>query len=230
MKTNLPKLFMAVAFSLCINQHAFSQLQYSQSGSYSAQLHLGSQGIGADFRYGLTEKLSGRIGGSIIPVKANNVFTLQSFQSRASVSANFSNVHLLADYAPFESVQWLKFVVGGAYLFKANGGADLVPTGNYNVGGYKISREEVGTLNIDINWKGPAPYLGLNLLNTFPQNKFNINIDLGTYYLKQPRSTITGTNMLSENYLLEPRLNSNISNYRWMPVLQLNLNYKLNAY
>lgn len=230
MKTSKPKLLIAVLCLIGINMTAFGQYQEPQQGMTSVQLHAGTQGIGGDFRYGLTDKISGRIGGSIIPVKANNVFTLSSFQSRTNVKANFANIHLMADYAPFENMQWLKLVVGGAYLFNATGGITLLPSGNYNVGNYKITNSEVGTLQVDVNWKGPAPYLGLNLLNAFPQNKFNINLDLGTYYLKQPQSKIVGTNMLSDNYLLEPRLNSNLRNYRWLPVLQMNFNYKLNAY
>ncbi len=77
----------------------------------------GSQGIGADFKYGITNNLSARLGGSFLPVKANNVFNFSSFESNINAKANFNNVHLYADFTPFESASWLRLVGGAGYLF-----------------------------------------------------------------------------------------------------------------
>ena len=87
--------------------------------------------------------------------------------------------------------------------------------------------EEVGDLAIDISWKGVAPYLGIGLLKPFATEKFNVNLDLGTYYLNEPKSKITGTKLLADNYQLEPQLDKNMSTYRFLPVLQVNFNINI---
>jgi len=195
--------------------------------SLSLQLHAGTQGIGADFRYGLMPKLSLRFGGSIIPsVTANNAFTIAGFDADNTLKANFANLHLLGDYAPFKTNSF-KIVGGISYLFNANGDLNFKPRGNYNFDGLELTSEEVGDLNIGLTWKGVAPYLGLGLLQSFPKNKFNVNIDFGTYYLTAPRSTVVGTKLLSDNDALEPQLDENMSSYRFLPVIQLNFNFKI---
>jgi hypothetical protein len=56
---------------------------------------------------------------------------------------------------------------------------------------------------------------------------FNFNMDIGTYYLNQPSTHIIGTGLLTDNNTLEPQFNQNLKNYRWLPVLQLNFNFRL---
>src|SRR5258708_2769942 len=45
----------------------------------SVQILAGSQGIGADLKYGILPKLSGRLGFGVIPVTVNNLFSFSSF-------------------------------------------------------------------------------------------------------------------------------------------------------
>lgn len=195
--------------------------------SMSLQLHAGTQGIGADFRYGLLPKLSLRFGGSIIPsVTANNAFKIAGFDADNTLKANFTNLHLLGDFAPFKTNSF-RVVAGISYLFNANGDLNFKPRGNYNFDGLELTSEEVGDLNIGLSWQGLAPYLGLGFLRSFPKNKFNVNIDFGTYYLTAPRSTVVGTKLLSDNEALEPQLDENMSSYRFLPVIQLNFNFKI---
>jgi len=193
----------------------------------SLQLLAGTQGVGGDLRYGLTPQLSVRGGASFIPVKANNVFSFSGLQSTNSVSVKFSNVHLLADFVPFKKAQGFRLVAGAGYLYQANGNVNVNPTGTYNVGNYKLTPADLGTLKIDMSWKGVAPYLGFGLFKSFPNRLFNVNLDLGTYYLSKPKSDITGTEMLADNYKLEPQLNANMKGYRWLPVMQLNFNFRI---
>lgn len=193
----------------------------------SVQLAAGTQGVGADLRYGVLRQLSVRGGASFVPVRVNNVFSFSGFQSTNNASVKFSNVHLLADYVPFKKARGFRVVGGAAYLYQAKGGIEVLPTGTYNVGNYQLTSQDLGQLNIDVSWKGVAPYLGVGLFKSFPQRWFNVNLDLGTYYLSQPRSTVVGTKMLSENYQMAPQLNANLKNYRWLPVMQLNFNFKI---
>lgn len=195
--------------------------------SLSLQIEAGTQGLGADLRYGLLSRLSVRGGMSFIPVKQNNVLTLPGFQSTNSASVNFYNAHLLADFVPFKKMRGFRLVGGAAYLYKAEGGVNVIPTGSYTYGNTTVTGTDIGSLNLAVSWKGVAPYAGFGLFKSFPNHLFNFNLDLGTYYLNQPQTHIVGTGLLSDNNQLEPQFNQNLKGYRWLPVLQLNFNFKL---
>lgn len=196
-------------------------------GALSLQLQAGTQGVGADLRYAFLPSLSLRLGASFIPVTVKDAFSFSGFESRNDVDVKFSNVHLLADFVPFTNMKGFRLVGGAGYLFEANGGVNVVPTGKYNFGEIALTPAQVGKVDIDVSWQGLAPYLGIGLFKSFPKNLFNINIDLGSYYLTTPKTTIVGTGMLSGNNSQEDLINSNMSSYRWLPVAQLNFNFKL---
>jgi len=187
----------------------------------------GTQGIGAEFRYGLFSQLNLRLGFATLPITANNVFTLNDVHSNNSLSAKFTNIHLLAEVTPFKGFQFLRVVVGAADILKGNGHVSITPTDTYSYGNIVLSPDQVGALDMDMNWSGVSPYFGLGLAKAFPKKRFNINLDLGTYYLNQPTATFAGTGIFAGNSSQSSQLTQNVQNYRWLPVLQLNFNYKL---
>ena len=164
---------------------------------------------------------------SFIPIKANNVLTIPGFQSTNNASIDFYNLHFLADFVPFKNASGFRIVGGAAYLYKANGGLSVTPTGSYNYGSINVTGQDIGTLDLNVSWKGVAPYLGFGLFKGVPSHRFNVNLDLGTYYLSQPTTHVVGTNLLAENNQLEPQFNQNLKGYRWLPVLQMNFNFRL---
>jgi hypothetical protein len=193
----------------------------------SIQLNLGTQGIGGEFKYGVSPGVSLRAGVNVVPLKANNVFKISDFRSTSNVSADFYNVHFLADYNPLKKISWLRLVGGFAYFFKANGGLRVTPTDNYTYGDLVLSGDQIGYLDLKIDWKGVAPYLGISLWHAFPDKKFGVNFDIGSYHLSRPEASIIGTGLLEGNSTQTPQLQSNIKNYRWLPVVQMNFNFKI---
>ncbi|EHQ25824.1 hypothetical protein Mucpa_1667 [Mucilaginibacter paludis DSM 18603] len=193
----------------------------------SVQLTVGTQGVGGDFSYGVLKKLALRVGGSFIPVTANNVLKISGFNSNNKVTASFYNAHLLADFTPFESIRSLRLVGGAAYFFKAAGNFDIQPTDTYTYGQLALSKDDVGEVHMNADWKGVAPYLGIGIVKVFPRHLFNVNIDLGSYYLPTPHSTIIGTGLLEGNSSQTAQLDKNIHNYRFLPVVQLNFSFKI---
>jgi len=192
----------------------------------SVQVLLGSQGIGADVKYGLTPKLSGRFGFGIIPVTANNLFSFSSFPVQSQASARFSNIHLLADYALFNT-QRIRLVGGAAYLIKGSALVTMAPSGTNQFGSQTLTGEQIGSVTARANWQGVAPYLGVALFNSFPNRMFNINLDLGTYYIASPGTSLTGTKLLADNNTNAAQFNKNMQGYCWLPVLQLNFNFRI---
>jgi len=194
----------------------------------SFQLEGGTQGAGLDFRYGIVPQLSLRLGGSFVPsYTGNNLVDLPGFASTNQITLSYYNIHLLADFVPFKGFRSLRLVGGAGYLGKADGGFNVVPTGSYTYNGITVTGNDIGTLNMAVSWKGVAPYFGIGLFRSFPHHLFNFNLDLGTYYLTAPKTTIIGTGLLADNYQLEPQFDQNLKDYRWLPVLQLNFNFKL---
>lgn len=193
----------------------------------SVQLSFGTQGIGAEFNYGITRNLALSAGGNIAAIKASNIFEVSGLNSSSKVSADFYKIHLLADYTPFENLRWLRLVGGAAYFFKASGDATIYPSDRYKYGDIELDPDQVGNVTFNVDWKGFAPYIGLGFANIFPRRSFNINFDFGTYYLDRPTAAIIGTGILSGNASQTGQLQQNIRDYRWLPVLQINFNLKL---
>jgi hypothetical protein len=193
----------------------------------SIHINAGTQGAGAEFAYGISQKTALRLGINVIPVSANNVFSISGFNSTSKFSASFSNIHLLTDYSPFKKATGFRLVGGAAYFMNANGNMQVQSADGYKYGDIVLNKDEAGNLNMNVTWKGFAPYLGIGLLKAFPQRAFNINLDLGSYYLRRPDAKITGTGLLEGNSSQSAQLKENLKNYRFLPVVQLNFNFKL---
>lgn len=193
----------------------------------SLQLFGGSQGLGGDLRMGLVHKLSLRLGSAYTPITYLGSVRNSGLVVNYNINANFLNFHSWVDYAPFNHAEGLRLVGGMAYTYRGLLNTSFVPTGNYTFNGYILTGADIGKLNFGLTLKGFAPYMGLGFAKSFPNHFFNINLDLGTYYINAPTVKITGTNLLSDNYKLEPKINDNIKDYRWIPVLQLNFNFRI---
>jgi hypothetical protein len=193
----------------------------------SLQFNVGTQGAGAEFGYGILSPLALRLGINLIPVTANNVFQVPGFATTNRVNVQFSNVHLLADLTPFSGARGIRVVAGGAYFMQANGGMEVTAAQNFTYGAITVNPDQIGKLNMNVSWKGVAPYMGLALAKMFPRNTFNVNLDLGTYYMPAPSAQIIGTALLEGNSSQALQLEKNIKGYRWLPVVQLNFNFKL---
>lgn len=218
-----------------ISALAFAGASYAQEAAVpnnnpiSVQVLAGTQGLGAEVRYGATPKLGVRLGGSTsTSIKVNDALKFSGFEAGNTIRAELSNVHLLADYAPFNTNAF-RLVAGAGYLFQAGGGIEFapIPGKSYTFGEVTLTGEEVGQIDVDMSWKGLAPYLGLGLFKALPKGRFNVNLDLGTYFLKSPNSTVTGTKLLADNQEMELQLEKNMKDYRFLPVLQLNFNFRI---
>jgi hypothetical protein len=190
------------------------------------QLNVGTQGIGLEYHYGIVPKLALRGGVDIVPIAAKNVFDFSGFNSTSDMDARFTNIHILADYTPFTGAQWFRLVGGLAYFANAKGKLDVKPTDNYKYGDIQLTPEQVGHVMFTADWKGIAPYAGIGLFPMFPRRHFNVNIDLGAYYLKRPEANVTGTGSLESNKTQTAQFQENIKDYRWLPIVQINFNYK----
>lgn len=188
------------------------------------QLHGGTQGFGLAVHYNFLPKVAARLGGSYGSVTINDGFTFNNLSTDSKIKGTFSNIHLYGEYS---ALNWLRIVAGAAYLFKADANVVITPNEPVTQDGITLEADEIGILTTDITYKKFAPYLGLGFGRGLPQKRFNVNFDLGFYYLSAPTVTMTGTEYLSDNEQNGPILTENMKNYRFLPVAQLNLNFKL---
>lgn len=188
----------------------------------------GTTGFGAQVKKMLGYNLGLAAGYSFLPKLSFDYKATADFNNTSTYSGNFSKAQLLLEYSPFKSLG-IRLVGGGAYIFALKTTINRVATGNYTYGDIVYTPSEIGRVDILADWKGPAAYLGLGFFRIVPKRRFNITFDFGTYYLSQPKTSITGTELLavnaSENN--EEHWHENVSQYRWLPVLQLNLNFRL---
>src|ERR1700744_2820929 len=119
-RTIFALLCAAVAIS-SVKAQDMSRLQSPVLHQQSFQVTAGTQGIGGEFIYGLLQQRGGRGGFSYIPLSMNNDFPVSGLTSDNKLTANFSNIHFLADFTPFKTAPFFRLVGGGGYFMQAKG-------------------------------------------------------------------------------------------------------------
>jgi hypothetical protein len=193
----------------------------------SVGINLGTIGAGLSYRTSIGKRVFGRAGFSVLPASYKMPFTINGLSTTANLSASFSNLSLFGEYQVFERIG-LRLVGGLSYFVQGNVKAALTPKASYTIENVTYSPSDIGQLELNIDWKGLAPYVGLGFGMPIPESKFNIGMDLGLFYLSQPTVSVTGTGRLQDNAAMATQLNKNLSDYRIYPMFQLSFNYKLN--
>ncbi|WP_432712979.1 hypothetical protein [Pedobacter sp.] len=190
-----------------------------------------TQGLGIDLKYAPVPSFKIRVGASILPVDLTTAYSIRQEPTNVDLEAKFSNAHLMFDWHPWinESSLSRKVILtaGAGYFWEHTASAVVSYNGVYNYGDIEIPSEDLGQLTGTVKWKKVAPYLGFGFENPFPKNRFNVGFAVGAYYLGEPDATLTGTKFLVRNVSNQAQFQKNMSNYRLLPVVQINLNFAL---
>lgn len=237
-KLNLRTAFFKYIMCACLTL-SFAQLAAAQQTPSNeafadekpllVSITAGTTGLGLEAKKLLDHNLSVKGGFSFLPqLSFTNNTSTTPFNNDSKYSGNFSKAQLLLEYSPF-NIQGIRLVGGGAYIFALKTAIDRQATGNYTNGSIVYTPADIGVMHLQADWKGPAAYAGLSFFNIIPHNVFNLTLDLGTYYLSTPKTSITGTQLLALNNNDNNRQHwqQNVNQYRWLPVLQLNFNFKI---
>jgi hypothetical protein len=198
-------------------------------------VNVGSQGVGLEGKAALGDRFGARLGFSIIPI--NSITSTQYLggnQTSIDIQPRFSNIHLLGDWMPFKYSTDkplsgnFRLSAGVAYFIKSQGQADIALTQDYQYGDIVIPRADLGTVTASAKWSHVAPYAGVGLDNIPVATNFFIGFDMGAYYFSAPSASIVGTNFLADNSSNQPTLQHNLNSYRFLPVFQVNFNFKIN--
>ncbi|MES2650656.1 MAG: hypothetical protein V4663_02895 [Bacteroidota bacterium] len=189
----------------------------------SLQILAGSQGVGANFRYVLNKTVGFRVGGSYAAAGINDKVNFDGFNSKNRLSGKFNTAHALVELMP---QKFFRIVAGAAYLASAEATLHFEPKDSQSFNDITLTPEEIGALDFNMDWGTFAPYFGFGFGKGIPKKKFNVNIDLGAYYLSSPKVTAVGTKLLTSNDSNAVIIQNNMKDYRFMPVAQLNFNFK----
>lgn len=228
MTQNRLLLLLALLCSTVNSAHA----QLDNGSEQALSVTLGTQGIGIDYTRYVHSNIAVRIGGSHLPfsLKYRNAFNQVDTDVKLK-SESFTNAHLMVDIHPIPELG-LRITPGAGWFFNAKGIATVQPSGNYKYGDITVTGEQLGSMEGTISWNGIAPYLGAGWLFRFREGEspLSLGIDLGTYWLPRPDATLTGTNLFENNAYNQEKFKENVKNYRWLPLGQISLRYRLNAY
>ncbi|WP_162903390.1 hypothetical protein [Taibaiella koreensis] len=191
---------------------------------------LGSSGLGIQGIYPLNNQFSLRAGLSWIPTftytrtdKVGTTTLEQKFKT------GFVNIHLLGDYyLPVLQHTGFRVSAGLAWFVHAQSKVRSIPVGDYYYGDIQINDDRMGDINTTVKRNGIAPYLGAGFLNLFSSKQLQLSLDVGTYYLLPEASVkMETTGYLTGNERNQEQLKENLKGYRWLPVVQVGLYYKL---
>lgn len=222
----MTKKSLLILSLLLLQVTVFAQLADTVKSSQkpmSLQILAGSQGIGVNFRYVLNPTIGFRAGGSYAQLGLDDKIKFDGFNSKNRIEGKFNTVHALVELMP---QKFFRVVAGAAYLANAQAGLHFEPKDAQKFEDITLTPQEIGALDFNMDWGTIAPYFGFGFGRGIPKGKFNVNIDLGAYYLSAPKVTAVGTKLLSNNEPNAVIIQNNMKDYRFMPVAQLNFNFK----
>ncbi len=222
MKKNIYFILSLLAFQITAFAQGSDSIKINRK-PMSIQVLAGSQGVGANFRYVLNKTVGFRLGGSYAAGGVNDKINFEDFNSNNRLSGKFNTAHALVELMPRK---FFRVVAGAAYLASAEATLHFEPKDAQSFNNITITREEIGALDFNIDWGKFAPYFGIGLGKGIPKKKFNVNVDYGLYYLSSPTVTAVGTKLLTNNQVNAATIQNNMKDYRFMPVAQLNFNFK----
>ncbi len=196
----------------------------------SVGITLGTSGIGLQGILPLNNHFSLRGGFSVMPTftytRTDKVGTTSLEQK---FKTGFVNIHVLADYyLPVLQKAGFRLSGGFAWFVHAQSKVRSVPVGDYYYGEIPINDERMGDINTVVKRNGIAPYLGAGFLNLYNGKRLHLSLDLGTYYLlPEANVKMETTGYLTGNERNQEQLKENLKGYRWLPVVQVGLYYKL---
>jgi len=195
-------------------------------------VHVGTTGFGLQLFTPLGEQFGARLGASFMPFNTNIKGTYNNRETASDVKVMAHNISAIFSWTPFyqSSNFFRSFAVnaGAAFFYKLDGELTTKLAGPYRHGDVLIEPDQVGEIQTDINYKKSiSPYLGVGFNDIKLDDRFSLQIDLGSYYLPKPKVSIAGTGLLEGNGGNAATVENNIKNYRFLPRVELGVSYRI---
>lgn len=198
----------------------------------SISLQLGTTGPGVFYNRLLSRsnRLTLRVGGQYfayrkpIRVKAASNSYLQI---KPDLTIGIAEANL--KWHPFPRGSF--FVTGGiGYTWQPEMRFVLTAENKLNFDGLELTPESVGTVNLGFRWHPVVGYLGWGFGRSLPKKRFGIGFEMGVFYIGKPSVQLDYEGFLETTTIDEqvPIVERNLSNYRYLPSINVTLSYRLN--
>lgn len=229
MKNFIFLLFICLVVSVNLKaQDSIPETPTVKPGKYAIGINAGFPGVGIDFARKINDRFMLRLQGNYLKFALNNYasnFNGENLLIDAKI--NLFNTDLLLDIHPFKTSSF-KFVLGAGYFFNQMISSSFKFAGEtININDVAVTSDEVGMIGLTNQWGSFAPYGGIGFGRAVPNKKIGFGIDIGSYYLGEPKPQISATGMLTDTKSQEKQLAANMSEYRWLPVFKFRISIKL---
>jgi len=187
---------------------------------FGITVQTGTLGIGAELVKSIRSDLNIRLGGNFFSYgleETNNDIKYDATLKLLSVSL------LLDWHGPPAGF----FLSGGAYINSNKLEASGLSTKSYFVGTYEYAEEEIGTLNMDIDFSIVSPYLGLGWGNAIKKNStVGFVFNLGLLYHGAPKVIMsTDSDLMQPTTEQASTVEDNIKDMQLYPVMSFGLSF-----
>jgi hypothetical protein len=218
-------------FLLYVCLISYSNVTKAQSLSGSSHklglsLNLGTT-PGLDIGYAISPKIIARLGYSYFKYNTNTTAKTSGEDVKLGGDANVSIASLSFEYHPFKRSSF-KLIGGASYFDKGQIALVVTPTGTYKFGSTSFSPEDLGNVQFTVDYgKQYAPFAGIGFGRTVPKRRVGFGFEVGSYYTQTPKVTLTGDKRLSSMSEQQAKVQENMKDWKYWPVVNLRLAIRL---
>lgn len=229
MKTTQFLLILGVFFVLNLQaQQTEEETSVPVPSKNAIGVQVGLLGFGGDYARVINNQFSGRLQINYFSFAMDNKkYNISAQDILVDASVKFFNFDVLIDYYPFKE-RAFKLVAGLAIFINQDISATISLSENMDINDIPFTPDQIGMVGLTNTWARLAPYAAIAVGRAVPKKRVGFGFELGGYYVGKPVPTIIATGMLSETKDEEQQLASDMSEYRWLPMLKLRLAIKLN--
>lgn len=229
MKKNYSAILLILILSLTIPAHLFAQGGYGDeefTPGWAIGIKLSTFGPGIEIIKSFTPVVNVRLGGAYL--KFNTEFSIDNDVSTINKSSTtLGGISLVAD------INFLSFMhfTGGLMYNISKEEMEAKPNDDYYIGEVELTSETVGSVYYTLTPNKICPYAGFGFGNSISRSKrVSFAVDLGVVYHGTPKVELDANGMISPTASDEQQqiLQDNVSGYRFYPMLNFQLSFRLN--
>ncbi len=194
-------------------------------------LHISTLGFGGNISFSLPSRaeLVSEIGYTYFKFARNQYFSLPE-QSEILLQPDIEHSILtsMITWYPFKKrLIYLKSGIG--YALKQTYFVRITSPTGLMLGGMEISEQDFGQIDLNINWNRLMPYAGMGIGRKDTRKRADIAFNIGFFYMGSPKIKARFEGFLESTTLDTEmvKIQKNLKNYSYLPVLSINLRYKI---
>ena len=191
-------------------------------------LHGGLVGVGVDLGYQLNPMLGFRAKYSVVPITQILEYSGYDMPRKmefsganllVDISAKLDHGDFLVDFHPFKNA--FRISAGLGLFAKNNIKINAAFLDSTQFGEITFTPDDIGSIGLNWVLNTANPYLGIGFGRPTPKHRIGLGLDLGAFYIGPPKPDILATGMVNRTSEQTPKLQENLKEYQWLPVMSL---------